>query len=206
MTEIGERAFAGCIHVKQLHIPDTVVKIGKDAFLDVPCILYNGSDHSDDNWGAKHWERDARQGKCGKNLTWRLENRVVYIEGHGNMESCEHYPWEPYRKEIVRVEFSSGCTSVGAYAFEDCENLEAVVFPEGFRSIGEGAFHNCMELWDVSVPCSVYAMVPHSITEIGNFAFYNCVNLELLLPNPNVKWGEDSFYDTKWIMIGRDHW
>jgi len=54
VTEIGERAFAGCIHVKQLHIPDTVVKIGKDAFLDVPCIVYNGPAQSDDNWGARH--------------------------------------------------------------------------------------------------------------------------------------------------------
>lgn len=52
VTEIGERAFAGCIYVKQLLIPDTVVTIGKDAFLDVPCIVYNGPAQSDDNWGA----------------------------------------------------------------------------------------------------------------------------------------------------------
>lgn len=52
VKEIGERAFAGCIHVKPLRIPVTVVKIGKDAFLDVPCIIYNGPAQSDDNWGA----------------------------------------------------------------------------------------------------------------------------------------------------------
>ena len=53
VKEIGERAFAGCIHVKRLVIPDTVLSIGKDAFLDVPCIVYNGSAKSDNNWGAK---------------------------------------------------------------------------------------------------------------------------------------------------------
>ena len=52
VKEIGERAFAGCIHVKQLRIPDTVVTIGKDAFLDVPCIICSGPARSEDNWGA----------------------------------------------------------------------------------------------------------------------------------------------------------
>lgn len=53
VTEIGKRAFAGCIEVISLVIPETVVKIGEDAFKDVPHIIYHGPAQSDDNWGAK---------------------------------------------------------------------------------------------------------------------------------------------------------
>lgn len=53
VTEIGKRAFAGCSQVISLEIPETVVKIGEDAFLDVPHIIYHGPAQSDNNWGAK---------------------------------------------------------------------------------------------------------------------------------------------------------
>lgn len=84
-------------------------------------------------------------------MTWHPEGSILHIEGLREMEIRDKYPRESYRKEIVRVAFSHGCTSVGDYAF------------------------------------------------------YNCVEQEMLVPNPNVKW-EDSFYDAKWIAIGRNHW
>lgn len=52
VTAIGERAFAGCSKLISLKVPETVTQIGKDAFLDVPHIVYYGPAQSEDNWGA----------------------------------------------------------------------------------------------------------------------------------------------------------
>lgn len=54
LQEIGENAFYFCEHKDlKLHIPDSVTEIGDNAFEDIPCIIYNGTAQSDNNWGAK---------------------------------------------------------------------------------------------------------------------------------------------------------
>ena len=45
-------AFDGCVNLR-LTVPDSVTRIGKDAFENVPHIVYHGPAQSDDNWGAK---------------------------------------------------------------------------------------------------------------------------------------------------------
>ena len=60
MMEIGGYAFAGCKGLECLEIPKTVTKIGTNAFWRVRHIIYHGLAQSDDNWGAKYWERDSK--------------------------------------------------------------------------------------------------------------------------------------------------
>jgi len=122
VKEIGERAFAGCIHVKQLVIPDTVVTIGKDAFLDVPCIIYNGPARSDDNWGAV--------------CALRMENDVLHIACKG---SLTYVP----RLNVKEVVIHEGCTDIEAFAFKDWDNLDAVHTPFSLRHIDQNAFSGC---------------------------------------------------------------
>ena len=52
VKKIDMCAFDGCVSLR-LTVPDSVTRIGKDAFEDVPHILYHGPAQSDDNWGAK---------------------------------------------------------------------------------------------------------------------------------------------------------
>lgn len=52
MKEISYWAFRQCVNLK-LTVPDTVTKIGSDAFMDVPHIIYHGPAQSENNWGAK---------------------------------------------------------------------------------------------------------------------------------------------------------
>ena len=52
VTIIDQWAFRDCTGFTSLVIPDSVTEIGKDAFKNVPHIIYHGSAHSEDNWGA----------------------------------------------------------------------------------------------------------------------------------------------------------
>lgn len=125
VMEIGERAFAGCIHVKQLHIPDTVVKIGKDAFLNVPCIVYNGPARSEDNWGAVS--------------AFRVENDVLHINCQGSLMSVP-------KLNVKEVVIHEGCTDIEAFAFMDWDNLDTVHTPFSLRHIDQNAFSGCHDV------------------------------------------------------------
>ena len=51
-VDVRKEAFAGCVNLAELVIPDTVNYIGKDAFRGVQHITYHGSLKSENNWGA----------------------------------------------------------------------------------------------------------------------------------------------------------
>ena len=66
---------------------------------------------------------------------------------------------------ITSITLPSSVTSIGVYAFIDCENLTTVKFAEGsqLESIPERAFANCDQLVSMEIPASV--------TSIGVSAF-----------------------------------
>ena len=57
-------------------------------------------------------------------------------------------------------------TSIGKYAFRQCESLISVTIPNSVTSIGEYSFHLCKSLTSVTIP--------NSVTSIGKGAFYSC--------------------------------
>lgn len=61
-------------------------------------------------------------------------------------------------------------TSIGNYAFNQCENLKSVEIPGSVTSIGDHAFANCYYLTSVSIP--------GSISFIGSEAFRMCESLK----------------------------
>ena len=60
-------------------------------------------------------------------------------------------------------------TSIGGYAFFDCDNLTNIELPSGVTSIGNFAFANCGNLTNIELPSSV--------TSIGYEAFWYCSSL-----------------------------
>mgnify|MGYP003309177209 CR=1 FL=1 len=78
-------------------------------------------------------------------------------------------------------------TTIGGYAFADCENLETIIFPESIADIGEGAFYGTRWLIQKrienpliiinnilvdGVDCTGNIVVPEGITEIPNDVFF----------------------------------
>ena len=97
---------------------------------------------------------------------------------------------EIHSSETIRL--PSTVTSIGAYAFVNCESLESIGLPAGLQDIGDHAFFGCKKLKSVTFPdqlktiginafascTSLTALTfPDSLTTIGERAFENCAAL-----------------------------
>lgn len=119
------------------------------------------------------WAENAvHSGKCGKDLTWTLENGVLTIEGLDNMEnysSAASTPWADYALEIGIVKLPDELTSIGDYAFAGCKNLTEIELPKKLKSIGYYAFDGCQNLKEITIP--------HQLEALSIFTFRGCTNL-----------------------------
>lgn len=70
-------------------------------------------------------------------------------------------------------------TSIGEFAFNNCENLQSVTIPNSVTSIGRNAFNDCSKLQSITIP--------NSVTYIGSNAFVECTNLRSLTIGSGVK-------------------
>lgn len=97
---------------------------------------------------------------------WHLDNGVLTIDCTGAMEdyfAVSDTPWFYARSQIRRVEVSGDVTSIGAYAFYGCDNLEEVSLPQSLQRINALAFGGCKKLASITIP--------RNVTDIGDYAF-----------------------------------
>ena len=71
--------------------------------------------------------------------------------------------------KLTNIIINDSITTIGSYAFEYCESLTRLTIPASVISIGEYAFSGCNNLTEI--------VVPDSVTYIGSRAFYRCNNL-----------------------------
>jgi hypothetical protein len=57
-------------------------------------------------------------------------------------------------------------TSIGDWAFYQCENLTSLTIPNSVTSIGKSAFYKCKNLTSITIP--------NSVASIGYNVFYGC--------------------------------
>ena len=122
-------------------------------------LVTSSSIVTDDLTVFAHWTVDESI-KCGPNLTWRFdENRhILFISGSGQMQTwrvSKNVPWHEYVDSIQIISLPAGLTSIGDYAFSNCNNLISVAIPNGVISIGKNAFNHCGNLTSVFIPDSV---------------------------------------------------
>ncbi len=122
----------------------------------------------------------ADDSACGDDLTWSLEDGVLYISGEGEMwdfytmhyfaEEAPAPPWFDVRDEITSVVIDEGVTSIGSEAFYECWNLEYAELPSTMERIGIRAFYACGSLTQI--------YFPESMAVVEEFAFAGCNALE----------------------------
>lgn len=134
-------------------------------------------------------------------VTYKKKNYTVVEIANSAFSKCV---------KLKSVSIPESVTSIGVYAFVDCENLMSVTIPNTISEINEGTFYGCLKLESISIPASVigigdYAFAdcenlisvtfPASVTNIGRGAFYNCANLKsVTIPNTISKINEGAFY------------
>lgn len=117
-----------------------------------------------------------------------------------------------YAKSYVsEIKLNKSLSSIGAFAFANCEVLDNVEIPASVTTIGEGAFYGCDGLTTVKMNeglevignsafylCTALTDItlPASVTTIGDAAFSDCSALEELVIPEGVKTiGKFAFYN-----------
>ena len=109
---------------------------------------------------------------CGANVTWKLEDTTLSIEGSGvmtNYSAESPAPWSAQASQIEVVLVHEGVESIGSYAFAGCEKLTVVACNSSSLAIGDYAFSGCKRLESVSA----------TLNSIGKYAFEGCASLEI---------------------------
>ena len=187
ITSIGSYAFADCINLKQVDIPQTVRLIGSYAF-------YNCKSLSTANVSDAWCIGNKAFAYCNsmKTVKWNSKTFNESSEAGYNKITLGAFAFEGCTI-LESVELPGELNSIGAGAFANCSSIEIVEIPDTVSEISDSAFNNCTALNSVSLPkgitviedgvfsgCSAMEsiVIPESVTEIGDQAFAGCSAVE----------------------------
>ncbi len=142
VISIGRYAFGNCTNLTEIRIPRSVISIEYLAFDECENLktvnnysilpITKGSSA----YGYVGYYADTVNwcgpivGNCGENLTWSFDtvNYALTIDGTGGMDdyTSSTTPWDEFNSLIKSVVIGETVTSIGDYAFFDCENLKTV--------------------------------------------------------------------------------
>lgn len=126
----------------------------------------------------------AENGTCGESLTWDLTDGTLTISGTGAMDDYSSAygkpvaPWFDSRESITSAVIEEGVTTIGSWAFWQCDQLSSVSFPSTLTTIGEAAFIGAKALESV--------VIPNNVTDVGGNAFSNCFGLKSVTINGQI--------------------
>ena len=145
LERIGKDAFLDCKALKEIVIPENVTEIGESAFgrctsLEKAEIKGNVTELNGTFMGCS-------------SLSEVIIPDTVTVIGDRTFSNCS---------KLTDFDFSN-ITSIGKEAFENCQSLQEVSFNKGITEIPEMAFAGCISLKKISLP--------EGITTIGDYAF-----------------------------------
>lgn len=145
---IGKAAFMSCTHLTTVSLPVTLTQVKTSAFNNCNYLSR-----------GKFIVKDIAAW-CAITFDGTYSNPLVYAK----------HIYADENTEITQLIVPQGVTTIGDYAFYQCEGLTGVQLPSSLTSIGESAFAYCKGLEAVNVPTGV--------TSIGERAFYRCYALK----------------------------
>lgn len=131
-------------------------------------------------------------GKCGQGVKFSFDSGTgtLTIEGRGPMTDYQ-VGYSPFaaRWDIVHVVIGDGVTSVGAWAFYDCDELLVAELGKDIKTVSQGAFFGCVSLSSITLP--------EGLTTIESNGFEHCIAWkEISLPESVTSLGAYAFDDT----------
>ena len=160
VTAISASAFSGNKEIYKVTLPDTVEKIGKEAFCQSSLEKIKLPE------GLKTIGESA--------FKWSKLSEIVIPSSISAIGKSAF--WGCGRLE--RVILPEGLKTVKAYAFEDCGSLKEIVIPSTVRSVEEDAFWGCKSL--------AYLQLPEKLTKFQK-VFGEILKTPLIAPGIALK-------------------
>lgn len=162
LEEIPTSFVEGCSALTTLVIPNTVTKIGKNAFKESGLTQITLPENLTTIEASAFYKTKLETITIPKNVT-KIPTDCFY--------QCEN---------LTRAMFPNTLTTIDARAFRGCSNLTNIDIPTSLETIGVGAFGDCKNL-----KLTNQFRFPDSMKEIGEAAFENCSQLginQLIFP------------------------
>ncbi|MBR5240254.1 MAG: leucine-rich repeat protein [Clostridia bacterium] len=183
VTAIGNSAFYSCNKLTGITIPDSVATIGNQAFRS--CSMLSGITipKSVTTIG------DEAFSTCSGLTKFTVDgNNPNYSSLDGNLYNKEKTMLVCYAggKDDTHFEIPSSVTTIGDYAFYNCDSLTSISIPDSVTTIGNYAFYSCTRLANV--------IISECATSIGNYTFSSCARLtSVVIPDSVTKIGTYAF-------------
>lgn len=139
VTEISEYMFWSCEALTELNCPDSLVKIGANAFGHTGLTSIDLAKVQEIGDYAFYY--------CP--LTKITIPATANTLGKGIFAACS---------ELETATFTNGCKTVGAYMFASDYALANLTMPDSIETIGDGAFSYCSGLEELTMPASLSSM------------------------------------------------
>ncbi len=204
---IGYEAFADCVDLLSIVLPEGLVSIEGVAFtfckkmeaIDIPASVSTIAPSA-----------------------FNYCNSLKFInvaQGNANLTSVNGVLFNKDKSRLLRYPMGKKgdyhvpetVKEIGEYAFDMGTGLTAVTLPEGLVELKKYAFYNCTQLKSIVIPNSVNSMgngvfsackglesvqLSNAIASLGDWAFSGCKALtEIELPQTLTSFGEGAFSD-----------
>ena len=199
VTSIGDWVFYNCSSLTSITIPNSVTSIGNWVFRDCTSLTSVAIPTSVTSIGDGVFY-------CCESLT-----SIEVSNNNENYSSTDGVLFNKNKSELItypagktdsEYAIPNSVTSIGSYAFFDCESLTSVTIPNSVTNIGVYAFYGCKSLTSVTIPDSVISIgdyafsycesltsvtIPNSVTSICSDAFSDCTSLKSIEVSDNNK-------------------
>ena len=158
LIKIGEQAFAGCKNLKTIHLPASVTNVGELAFAD--CLA------------LQEFTCDANNG------TYMIQGGVLYSEDLTTL-------YEAPACSTVTIPQTVDC--IARYAFAHNTNIEEIVFPESVKTLSYCALYKCSNLKRVTLK---------AVENIADGALSSYNDLLVYFEGDAPEFATNAFYET----------
>ena len=150
---IGDEAFADCLNLTSITMPNSITSIGFQAFASCTSLTSITIPNS-----VTSISNDAFIG-CTSLTSITIPNSVTSIPQRA-FAGCT---------SLTSIIIPNSVTSIGWGVFSSCTSLTSIIIPNSVTSLEQGAFRNCKSLSSITLS--------NSITSIGTNTFSNCTSL-----------------------------